>query len=385
MHNSRTQSIRPGKELSVFEIEHQLPKTTEQAKTKGLKAVPTLLNGSLYCLNSTWMEVIDQSHTERKDMAFRTAVCVLGLVMFLYASFLMFPAFIYAFRGLNTDGNPYPEWSNDIYGAFIGLPMCLAATLFFAWVLKKCIGLSIFYFTRLPVRLNRHTRSIYVFRNNGPKGTWTVPWDAENVHFCIHAAANRNAAEIFQSYDLRGFVLDEQGRIAQGFTIGKGFMTVQEARENWAYYLRFMDDGPRTLRLPHAYWSKHERYSLAEIFATCRNFKMGTLISHSLLGLIELPFTLIMYFPFLTISLWTCKEPIWPQEIEDACPPNAEDPFQRPLPNEPVGQAYAVARHKRDWGWISSARQYAPDKLEQWLPLYQPVEDAAQKRYPTDA
>ncbi|MBB5192799.1 hypothetical protein HNQ50_003553 [Silvimonas terrae] len=46
--------------------------------------------------------------------------------------------------------------------------------------------------------------------------------------------------------------------------------------------------------------------------------------------------------------------------------------------------AYGVERHKRDWGWISSARQYAPDKLAQWQPLYQPVEDAAQKRYPTD-
>ncbi|KPC54141.1 DUF6708 domain-containing protein [Amantichitinum ursilacus] len=374
MHNSRTQSIRPGKELSIFEIEHQLPKTRDEAKVKGFATEPTLLNGSLYRLNSTWLEVIDQSHTERSDMAFRTAACVVGLMLFLYCSVFTIPWIFEAMSGKDMGS------SGELIAAYIAPVMCLALTAFFAWVLKKCVGLSIFYFTRLPVRLNRNTRSIYVFRDNGPEGAWTVPWDAENVHFCIHAAANRKAAEIFQSYDLRGFVLDDHGRIAQGFTIGEGFISVQQARENWAYYLRFMEEGPGTLRLPHFYWSTHERYSFEEMLATCRANRYST----TLLNLFTVPLALIEV-PFLAISLWTCKEPIWPENIRKECPLDPEDPFARPLPEQPVGIANGVFRHKRDWGWISSARQYAPDKLEQWLALYQPTEDVAQKRYPTDA
>ncbi|KPC54143.1 DUF6708 domain-containing protein [Amantichitinum ursilacus] len=409
MHSESVSPIRMGTEISPFEKNHGLPKNKDRAKAEGLDAVvkgeqlkinkqdrttaktrieATLLNDSLYGVNSNYLEIIDQSHPQRSMLAMGAVITVVMVCFAVWSCTYTVPAFLEVLSG--RQGETFFWWQE--VAPYIATPLLLGLTVFSVLAMRFAVPIAYFRYTRYPIRLNRQTRTLYKFRSNKPGGVWAVPWDADNVMFCISyprrlwsrraGAAPDNL--MVRSFDIRCYVLDDQGKVERGFCIGEGFHSIAQAQENWAYYLRFMEDGPRTLRLPHFYWNPKERYSLSEMFAACRSGHHGSPGWRVLLEIIDIPMALLG-LPFLALSLWTSREPRWPQEVEQACQVAADDPYARPLPDQPVGLAHGVERHKRDWGWVSSARQYAPDKLAQWLPLYQPVEDAAQKRYPTDA
>ncbi|MFC7421848.1 DUF6708 domain-containing protein [Iodobacter arcticus] len=194
---------------------------------------------------------------------------------------------------------------------------------FFISKLKK----EAFAYTHYPVRLNRQTRMVHVFRIDGT--VLSVPWD--EVFFCIASAGKGN-------WEIQGHILGKDKKtVFDTFA----FMLVTSSKAGnavlknyWEFVRRYMEEGPEsviegiTAYLP--------------ISDQRETFKAAFLRMHFTVGampiILQIPLLLVylIIYPARWFAMRTSKIPMWPKEIEDQCPVEENDPYARDHRNNPA-------------------------------------------------
>ncbi|WP_176059015.1 DUF6708 domain-containing protein [Paraburkholderia sp. BCC1876] len=186
-----------------------------------------------------------------------------------------------------------------------------------------------FNYTRRPIRFNRADQTIYAFRHNGPGGVTALPWD--KAFFYVERSA-RSGLSATAGRLVRCLVLDEKGRVTDSFPVGKrvvlasseegrlGQEVMKELYQDFEYYRRFMEDGPTTI-------PRVESFLSTEVsFRNCLKlqFEDDSALLKSGNPFLKF-FGSIAAVPFFIFSianyaaLRTCREPVWPDDVERAC------------------------------------------------------------------
>uniref|UniRef100_UPI002AB6F594 DUF6708 domain-containing protein n=1 Tax=Paraburkholderia bannensis TaxID=765414 RepID=UPI002AB6F594 len=226
--------------------------------------------------------------------------------------------------------------------------LCLAATacgthLLYYFVLRY----EYFTYTHYPIRFNRQTRIVHVLHHNGPGGVLSVPW--ELLYFHIGRGTDMKFLR-----DIRGEVLDGEV-VKDTFALGHASESESPVREMWEFIRRYMDEGPDAVAD-----SPMARYVALSVTPTLKNCM---LFAVNFTGATT-PLKRVFLSPFIglfTVTRWlvfrTCKEPVFPPEIEATCEVAADDPNVWPIP-ESTGQfaadipgvmEYAEAKARRRW------------------------------------
>ncbi|CAE6777162.1 MULTISPECIES: DUF6708 domain-containing protein [Paraburkholderia] len=273
---------------------------------------------TVFGLNDVYLEVCDGSYSQ-------IGWCLLAFL-------IGFPAFIFftvvAIQGA-VEVNPAMV-RNGEQGAFsIGMwvlavvgVLCCAFTV--VLLLRDC-----FNYRHKSVRFNRKTRTVYAFRHNGPGGVIAVPWD--KAFFFVHRQPS-NATFGGAPTLMRCFVLDDSGKkIVDTFSFGLrtvngakestryGKQVLYQVQANFEFIRRYMENGQDSLPPVKKYLPRGPSllasmsiwfYGLRDIGSVNAGLRIFSLI-------LSVPVFLLSVLHY--IAQLTCREPIWPEDVEAAC------------------------------------------------------------------
>jgi hypothetical protein len=266
---------------------------------------------ALVQLNSTYIDWIDRRFLFRGSFGILLAT-VIGVGM---ATFYLCGLLPWTLR-LLIDKDPD--------SSLVLFPILLTAGIIFP-VFKFVLLKEYFTYTHYPIRFNRKTRMVHVFRHNGPGGVLSVPWDT--VFFHIGEGTTRK-----DLIDIRGEVL-EGDIVKDTFALGHAVPKHRQRSllEMWEFIRRYMEEGPEAVA-PHPL-DRYVELSVAPSWKNCflvmRNYYAE--------GLPQ-PFqTWVMPFVLLyTLTRWvvlhTCRKPVFPPAIEATCQVEPNDPHVWPIP-----------------------------------------------------
>ena len=176
-----------------------------------------------------------------------------------------------------------------------------------------------FCYTHYPIRFNRVNRKVYLFRHNKKNGVMTLDWD--KVHWCV--GRGRDVGHYI--YELRGHVLDDNGIVRYTFAVGQYRESHVEILQHWEMIRLYMEDSPAALPYPPLALTLSTRPTLRN----CMLLNMSWLGAH----LSKAVFILSVLWGFFRwLALKTCREPLWPNEVEAQCQIPANDPYQQKEP-----------------------------------------------------
>ena len=265
---------------------------------------------SVIRMNSTFMELVDKFYAWKGII---TLVMVIGLGMMglMFAEMLVI--------SLTTPGRMQDDWPY-LVGLLI---MMLPVVILFIWLLRK----ESFAYTHYPIRLNRKTRMVHVFRTNGT--VLSVPWD--EVFFCLGYCSQ-------QMWDIRGYVLDkDRTTVLEAFplsAIGGGAIGQEVLRSFWEFVRRYMEEGPqeaaRTVEIFLPIGERRERVidGFRRMHAEASGGPAIAMLVAAGLGL--------LFAPSRWFAMRTSKIPQWPQEIEAVNVVEPNDPYVRDAGTNPV-------------------------------------------------
>lgn len=196
---------------------------------------------------------------------------------------------------------------------YVSMPVALL-------VFIKIALANFFAYTHYPIRFNRRTRKVYFFRHNGPGGTTVVDWDDPDVYFHIGRGANQKYLR-----DLRCHVLEDR-EVKQTFAIGYYWWHENNVRKQWEFIRRYMELGPDQCFDDPA--------DALISLSTKRNWHNS--VEHAYasgpIDLIRIGRLLYPFYALVALGHWivqkTCKEPVWPPEVEAECQIDPGDPFE---------------------------------------------------------
>ncbi len=263
-------------------------------------------------MNSTFVELVDKFFEWK---GFLTAFAIVIAVMFVAGLSAMGVSSI-------IDGSIHEFWPH-----LIGMFLVLVVPILF--VALWMFGKDACAYTHYPIRLNRKTRMVHVFRIDGT--VLSVPWD--EVFFCIGSLPQYN-------WEIQGHVLDADGKtVRETFAfpqIAAGRSESELLKHYWEFVRRYMED--ENLAPIHA----HAQYVLP-ISDKRESFRMGWERRRYLVGSVPFPLQWLMLaiyvitYPGRWIAMRTSMLPKWPEEIEATCRVEAGDPFVRDARDNPVG------------------------------------------------
>lgn len=264
--------------------------------------------------NSTYLESVDKWFGWKGELsAFMTAlflVFAIGYAGFVVIALTRPPGMV----SVNED---------------ITLLLCVGTFMlpmvgFAGWAISK----EALAYTHYPIRFNRRTRLVHVFK---PDGTVTsVPWD--DVFFTLgHDPQKRD-------WEVRGLILDkDRTTVLETFALSyvggpKDYDETASAYPcdefvlgHWEFIRRYMEEGPESVLsqvqfcMPVDGRRETVRASIERMFA---NIAGAPLAVYWFL----FPFLLIFSI-FRVIAMRTCKIPEWPSDVEAACIIDEHDPF----------------------------------------------------------
>lgn len=169
---------------------------------------------------------------------------------------------------------------------------------------------------------------VHVFRTNGT--VLSIPWD--QVFFCIAALPQRG-------WEIQGHVLEkDEITIKETFALpvnGVGDNDREQLPRYWEFIRRYMEEGPAAV-------AQRVEYCLP-ITDRKESFTQGIHRFHgqvhALPAVLLIPVLLLYMLPYpgRWIAMHTSKLPVWPQEIEDACVIDSDDPFRKDAStNKPI-------------------------------------------------
>src|SRR5699024_7508212 len=212
--------------------------------------------------------------------------------------------------------------SDDLYHIILVntvMILMVIALLLFLWlyVLRK----DLFCHTYYPIRFNRKTRMVYVYREERDGGILRLPWN-EGFYHIGRGLADKDII------DLRCHVLDGD-TVKDTFAIGLYFHTSEQdsIRGLWLKIRTCMDDGAKV---------EKPEYIMMSMSPTWKNAYIrvgGLLRAHNLI--VHIIVAPLMY-PLVAcrwLVMKSCKQPVWPTDIETACGITPNDPHVLPQPS----------------------------------------------------
>ena len=289
--------------LSKYSVNRPLgdPERERQLAQKARLRVEPAYQLSVIQTNSTYLELVDK-YFEWKG--FITTVVLIGMSLILWMIGSMF------FFSLLTDGRLQQDWPYLLVMSTMAMPVLFAGY----WLLRKdsCT------YTHYPIRLNRKTRMVHVFRLNGT--VLSVPWD--EVFFCIAALPQGD-------WEIQGHVLDTDGvTVKETFPLSYYTSTsgLPVLERYWEFVRRYMEEGPEDaahrveIFMPVA----DRKETIANGFHRMHAEFGGNFIMTVLGAALAL-----ILIPGRWIAMQTSKVPRWPREIEEACRIEPGDPWVR--------------------------------------------------------
>jgi hypothetical protein len=282
--------------LTEEERAHKL----EQRKKLDIKPEHQL---SVIRMNSTFLEVADVYFAWKGA----GALAAIGGMLFSVAG-----AGLLASIPADAFETSMGRWLNVLAAILAGA----ACTYGFAWLARfEC-----FRHTHYPIRFNRKTRKVHVFRVDGT--VLTADWD--KLFFCLGRCYRP------RNWTIQGHVLAQDRK-----TVLETFSFPQHIAGNggrhllkhvWEYVRRYMDEGPALLI---------EQTPVVLPIANKREgFWFGWHRTHAIDSLLVLPFYLFFY-PGRWIAMRTSKLPVWPPEVEAQCAIDPEDRLVRDASTNP--------------------------------------------------
>ena len=259
---------------------------------------------SVIKLNNTFLELVDRWYPVKGFAAWQgvmiSTISMGGLVAFLWLAMKM----------------------NEL-GFWIFSVITTLVFSFFIWVGYRGLRFDVFRSTHYPIRLNRKTRQVHVFRPRDK--VLTTSWD--DLFVCVM----ENDMPLFdKSFDIRAHVLDEDGEtVRDTFTLGYAYMGDKESiLQLWEYIRRYMEETNGVeenyklteLCLPIDGRREGVAFGILRTFAPAANRPIPQLLLSPIAALIILGRWFAMY---------TCKVPRWPEEVEAACQVDPDDPYQK--------------------------------------------------------
>ncbi|MES2739399.1 MAG: DUF6708 domain-containing protein [Pseudomonadota bacterium] len=269
------------------------------------------------------MDVTDQPHLTRQWAATAAFVVVLGVILMLWSSCFMF---FYLPENLKIELIP----------GYLIIFAALSGFLYFLFTFNRE---DIFSVKRRPIRFSRKEQRIFAIRRRRfffdlSRGdvSWEAPWSESSI-FCIHRGTGANSDQ----YHIRHYTIDDNGNVLRAFAIGReweGHAALQGLLSQWNYWCAYMNDGPADLPKPALFLSEKE--SILESFLYCM-YDFGYQAS-SAFRIAMMP-AILLLTTFRVLALWTCRDPVWPKEVEAASAIEPDDPYDEPRGNTPVGWA----------------------------------------------
>ncbi|MGQ0599017.1 DUF6708 domain-containing protein [Aquabacterium sp.] len=252
--------------------------------------------------NSTYLEVVDKFHVWK---GFATSF--LSMLIVVCLSIIGFVVIDAIQTYDQPDGQPlwFFLFITGMFGTLIAI---------FVWLIRK----ESFAYTHYPIRFNRVTKTVHVFRLDGT--VLSVKWN--DIHFCLVSAGQG-------FWNLVGHVLEaDRKTVRETFPLpmitGGSDMQLDGLRGYWEFVRRYMEEGPKDaaqrveVLLPIA----EQRDTVARGFQRLYMEGAGNPIS-------ALFYALLAAFavPGRWFAMHTSKIPMWPDEIEASCRVPVGDPF----------------------------------------------------------
>ncbi len=284
--------------------------------------------GSIFSINSTFMDVIEPSLLEKQWFMTGVAVafCAIGIGPYIY--------------WLTNIKYPYA-------GGLIGNIVAALISIFFGLIVWQS-GRGLFFGLRYrPIRFHRESRKLYAIRTrrfSAKQGegdvVWEAPWTDDSI-FCLH----REDSPFGTVYHIRHYTVDEQRNVTQVFSIGRewsGKIQVKMALAQWNYWCKYMDSGPNGLPKPMLFHTQHETPREAFLFSLY-SFGMRAPV---FIRLLMMPMILIFTVMRLLANA-TCRDPIWPKSVAEISVVPSNDPYAEPRAGTPVGWGDTVLAQQR--------------------------------------
>lgn len=260
---------------------------------------------SVIRMNSTYLEMTDKYYEWKGSLVTIAVPIAIGVTGFFVA--LLFSSIVG-----NSNVGPAPIWF-DL--ALVVMPLPLIALL--VWIFFK----DAFTYTHYPIRMNRKSRMVYVFRLDGT--VLSVSWD--KLFFCLSKCTSPN------QWDIRGHVLDKDGvTVLETFSLtdwdfGSAARVQNHLRRYWEFVRRYMEEGAGSVSglvqfcMPIDAKRESLRVGFERMFAIAAGQPFPVVWFMAVMA--------ALFLPGRWFAMRTSKIPVWPAEVEAACRVEANDPY----------------------------------------------------------
>jgi len=300
--------------LTEWEIAHHLP----QNRPSG---VPPWSQFSVVRMNSTYLECVDKFFEGRGILAWWGLFVVSLLAWFLIAISIL------------TVGNwmQGKDMQGNLFALLFVYSMSVPLIIFF-WhiILRK----EVFRLTHYPMRFNRKNRMVYVTRLDGT--VMAEPWD--RLYFTVGHCGE-------DARDIQGHRLADDGvTVLETFSLA--FYDTEDSPHlltHWEFVRQYMEHGPAGLMdlLPAVLEVAGRREPFLDGFA--RLHTTTKIRGGFVMAVLALPVDFI-YAIGRWIASITSKIPRWPEEVEQACRIDPDDPYLRDSDNVATNEAFLDAK-----------------------------------------
>jgi hypothetical protein len=267
-------------------------------------------------INSSYLEIVDRWYWQKGQIQ-----------IFMFSIFLTLavPPVYFLVMELQRAERGWDAWAFLLFTFLIGWGG--------AYALWKGMRMEIFAYTHYPVRLNRRNRMVYAFRTDGT--VIRAPWDDLFLHI-----GEGTVPTVGTTYDIRAHVLDEDGvTVKDTFTLAyPGFLT---GKKDLPRLMRVGEYVRRYMEEPDGV-KKNAEYSM--LFNPVEGRREGlhwslirAFAPSSRYPWLQLLFSMVFSLFFLGrwFTMLTCKVPVWPEEIEEECKIEVDDPYRKDASNNP--------------------------------------------------
>ena len=292
--------------LDQKELNDHLPQNVQSSKMPwhGLGVIK---------MNSTFLEFVDKFYPEKGHgpLVFALSIFMLSLVL---------PSFIEMW----PKTPPADRWLD-----IVAIPIIFSIPGMGFWVFQREIR-----YTHTPIRFNRKTRKVYVFRRNGTVMTedWDKLYFTLGKHWiteveirCHRMTEDRRTWRTWTCFreDCQGVL--ETFALPWSLPRSSPYLTMQ-----WEFIRRYMES-------PEELDDLAKQVDVVMPVADRREgFMHGFMRHFALAGGGVGSVILTPYFFVLSIGRWivmhVARMPKWPKEVEDACQIEADDPWQLDAP-----------------------------------------------------
>lgn len=254
---------------------------------------------SLVKFNSTYIELVDRWYPVK---GFNVWLSVMGALAFA-------PTSLYLLINLIILGEPFREDERWILWCFWIVIVALSIFIIggIVWLFRS----ECFRWTHYPMRVDRRSRQIHFFRQDGTAATGA--WD--RLFFLI---GESTTPPIGKTNDLRVHILSEDGAtVAETFSLGYEYLGErQDLLGIWEFIRQYMQ-------------GSEDDFGVIRTFATFARFPLLQLV-------FSFPYSFIAMGRWLAMA--TSRVPRWPAEIEEVSMVGDQDRCRRDWrDNPPLG------------------------------------------------